>query len=116
MKVSIADWLLSIAHNLSVDYIKKRVRERSAVQRLPHPGYDKLDEGDLLIDQIADRLRRESEALAHIFVLRVDEGLLLKEIASIVSIPERTVRRHMDTIRAIISQEFAEFLDAGGTE
>ena len=122
-------WLYTIARNLCIDTARKMVFRRHASLDGTTPGED--GEGPSLMDRIphggaaVDReaigkelqpqLARAVEALVHeqreVFVMREYLNLPFKEIASIVGVPENTVKSRMRYALEKLRESLAEYED-----
>ena len=122
-------WLYTIARNLCIDTARKMVFRRHASLDGTTPGED--GEGPSLMDRIphggaaVDReaigkelqpqLALAVEALVHeqreVFVMREYLNLPFKEIASIVGVPENTVKSRMRYALEKLRESLAEYED-----
>ena len=98
-------FLLRIAHNLAVDYVKKNGRwnnfaEMGALAARTDVAAEV--EAKLLRENIVRRLSAENDQLLQVFVFKVDYGLSNREIAEVLDLSERTVFRYLEVIRDLI--------------
>ncbi len=102
-----AAWLLSIARNLTIDYLRKR--QRAGLE----PLNDSPDEGPVIepvastpspydvtaaheqAATIAEALERVPAAFREVLVLRFQEQMKLEEIASLTGVPLATVKSRL---------------------
>jgi RNA polymerase sigma-70 factor (ECF subfamily) len=122
-------WIYTIARNLCIDTARKMVFRRHASLDSTSPGED--GEGPSLMDRIphggsaVDReaigkelqpqLARAVESLVHeqreVFVMREYLNLPFKDIASIVGVPENTVKSRMRYALEKLRESLAEYED-----
>ncbi len=119
-----ASWLFKIAHNTSIDWMRRRgvatvslaaaeEGEPDYAERLPDPGAETPEHAA----QRADLGRALERAMAtlrpdyrEVMVLRFREGLAYEEIAEVMSLPLGTVKTHIHRAR----KELATVLQAAG--
>lgn len=118
-------WLFSVAHNLTIDHLRKRRLDsldepqqtgESAAARLPAGGQDALT--SLLekekISIVLDKLALLPAAYREVLTLRFEEEMKLEEIAEVTGVPLGTVksrlRRGLEGLRSRLVVE----LDTGG--
>ena len=96
-------WLMSIAHNVAIDYLRKRSPRSLDEMRDPEDGapFEPEAGGPSPLDVVVDRQHQEMfhEALnqvpplfREVLVLRFQEQMKLEEIAKLVRIPLATVK------------------------
>ncbi len=104
-------WLFKIARNLAYDSFRRN-RETA----LP-------DEGPAVADAFTDavnwkelrarilaRLSAEDEVFVRVFLLRLDHEMTQADIALVLGLGERTVRRTIEKIKTILKSEFGDEL------
>ena len=116
-----ANWILRIAHNTAIDYLRQprpvlssldeQVEQggvRAADSTSPTP-FAEAERKELAgaLDQAIDRLRPEYR---EVVVLRYQEDLSYEEIAEMTDLPVGTVKSHLHRARA----ELAEMMAAAG--
>jgi RNA polymerase sigma-70 factor (ECF subfamily) len=112
-------WLFRIARNLYIDYMKQQKNtdnsgnDDSAIL-LNLASEENLENNvnwKLLKNSILKKLAEENKIYPELFLLRLDYRLTHKEIADIVDIPFRTIRRYFEKIRTIIYHNFKDDLN-----
>jgi len=104
---SLRTWLFTIERRLMLDRRRTEKRERNVVSLdavEATTGYDALD--GMVAQETATRVKRAMSALSpmqrEVFVMRVEQGLAYKEIATILSTSEGAARVHYhNAIRAV---------------
>ncbi|MEM1325259.1 MAG: RNA polymerase sigma-70 factor [Bacteroidota bacterium] len=100
-------YLNMCVRNLSIDYLRRQRRHRSAYARLSEkqPEIETSPEADFIYHELSDYLQQAITKLPpkgqHIFRLSRDEGMKYREIASELQISIKTVETHMR--RSLIS-------------
>jgi RNA polymerase sigma-70 factor (ECF subfamily) len=86
----ISNWLFRVAHNRSVDFIRKEIRMREQVQSMPDPGHSPPPSEDAIraetrrqLDSLMDRL---SDNQRTCLVLKFQEDKSYKEISEITGL------------------------------
>ncbi len=92
-------WLFRVARNEVIDHYRRRARRIAAVsidaQQIEHAGrYDPIGGKGLVLD-LSRALRGLSEPQREAMLLRLVAGLSTREAASIMRMPEGTVRSHL---------------------
>ena len=105
-------WLYRITVNASIDYMRKHHRyHHESIDSIPEKADDKHDTPDLSFQR--DRLRRYIDEAADslndkqrsAFMLRDVDGCHIDDVASIMNMPEATVRWYLHRARAKIRKE-----------
>jgi len=105
-------WLYRITVNASIDYMRKHHRyHHESIDNIPEKADDKHDTPDLSFQR--DRLRRYIDEAADslndkqrsAFMLRDVDGCHIDDVASIMNMPEATVRWYLHRARAKIRKE-----------
>jgi RNA polymerase sigma factor (sigma-70 family) len=100
-------WLYGVATNVLRNQRRSRRRYRAALMRLP-PAADEPDFADSLIDRldaerqmraIRGQLRKLSRLEQEVLSLCVWEGLAASEVATLLGVPETTVRTRLHRAR-----------------
>ena len=121
-----SSWLFKIAHNATIDALRRR---RLDLVALEEPGDEGVDPLDRLVDEgtILPEARAEASALGvaleravarlrpeyrEVVLLRYSEGLAYHEIAEITGLAMGTVKTHIHRAR----KQLAEFLAEEGWE
>jgi len=112
-------WLFMIARNILIDYMKdaKKNEGSSHDETLTFMNLASAENIEdnvnwkILKSNILKKLDEENKILPEIFLLRLDYELTHKEIAEVVNIPFRTIRRYFEKIRNIIYNNFKDELD-----
>jgi RNA polymerase sigma factor (sigma-70 family) len=100
-------WLYGVATNVLRNQRRSRRRYRAALMRLP-PAPDEPDFADSLIDRldaerhmwaIRGQLRQLSQLEQEVLSLSVWEGLATSEVATVLGVPETTVRTRLHRAR-----------------
>lgn len=106
-------WLIRVLKNVSLNYEKKRAREKRAYGRLQKfsPQYSKTTEQEFIKDQtrsiVQEALNKLPAKLRMVLVLKEYGALSYKEIANIIGISEGNVK-----VRAFRARErLAQLLD-----
>lgn len=101
-------FLYKIAHNLSVNQIKRQLKLKiENIDNIP----DNACKGAIDDDLLADELNTEINSLLKdidpetksIFIMRKELGLSASEIASNIGVSERTVRRKLETVVKLLA-------------
>ncbi|MCX8123524.1 MAG: RNA polymerase sigma factor [Spirochaetes bacterium] len=100
--------LYTSAHNLSINYLKKNVRTDSFEEDSPYVISNDTVENDLLFQEIqqevANALKELDPISRSIFILKRENNYSNEEIAKLLQISERTVRRKLQsTVIHIVS-------------
>jgi RNA polymerase sigma-70 factor (ECF subfamily) len=114
-------WLRKIAVNASLNYLKKRNRERPLVDEAlavrgpgPRPPQD-LPEARLEQTEFEERFARSVESLPEeqksVFVLRFYEGLSYEEISRTLGVPHGTVMSRLNRARQKLRALLADSLE-----
>ena len=101
-----ATWLMSIAHNVAIDYLRKRNPASLDEMQDPEDGapFEPPASGPSPFEQVAQRQQQErfDEALQNVpalfrevLVLRFQEQMKLEEIAKLIHIPVATVKTRL---------------------
>ncbi len=100
-------WLYSIAHNMCKnEYRRKEIRNIISYEENPDRfsiPFDKQEEAQLLINKLFSELDNLGEEHRSIFILRYRKGFSLKEICSITTLPEGTVKSRLFYARQKLS-------------
>lgn len=129
-------WAYTIARNLCIDHLRKRVHRRHASldaapgharegdgdgaplgERVPAPGAtaDRVAIGRQMQDRIRDAVEALPEDQREVFLLREIGELPFKEIAEIVGVGENTVKSRMRYALERLQAALAEFEDYAKT-
>jgi len=93
-------WIYKITHRKGIDYIRRQQRKHTLYERIENEQL--VDEAPISIDeqssvnQALQLLDSESYRLVHLYYL---EGFSIKEIATILCIPEGTVKSRLFQVR-----------------
>jgi RNA polymerase sigma-70 factor (ECF subfamily) len=115
-------WFFQVLHNVTVDYLRRRRVQTTSlddvdtsgqpVRSVPDPGPSPEAEAErralaAALDAALSRLRT---GYREAVVLRYQQGLTVQEVASILELPEGTVKTHLHRAR----KELATMLSAAG--
>ncbi len=107
-------WLFRIGYRLALNMIKRRKKHAESFQRID-PGNDvgdsvqklELKEAGLIVGRIMDEIHTNYRVALHLFY---KEEKTYGEIATIMKIPENTVKSHIfrgkEAIRKILAQKY----------
>ena len=108
-------WLYRIAVNTALNEIRRRKRERTAVEKIrPHEGYDPMDASDRTsvvsqaIDKLPDRLR---VAVICRYFLDLSE----QEMAQVLRVRPGTIKSRLHEARKLLAGDEALVAAAGTT-
>jgi len=107
-------WLIRVVKNLSLNYEKKRKREKAAYTKLTHlsVGVSESSEKKLLRDETRSSVQEALDALPYSLraplVFREYGGLSYREIGSILGISENNVKVRVFRARERIGKALAE--------
>ena len=108
-------WLLTIAYNLCKNVYRKNEHEHAYIESLPKEEPATEDNTPLHLDSAAfDRalsqeLSRLSEAQQILFELRFTQELSVPEIATIMDIPEGTVKSRLHTLTQYLRLKLKDY-------
>lgn len=91
-------WLIRVVKNASINYVKRKERERKAYEKVLYENHRKSESGetDLLkqesIDKAKDALKRLPKKLQDVLLLREYADLNYKEIGKVLGITEGNVK------------------------
>lgn len=108
-------WLLTIAYNLCKNAYRKNEHEQAYIESLPKEEPATEDNTPLHLDSAAfDRalsqeLSRLSEAQQILFELRFTQELSVPEIATIMDIPEGTVKSRLHTLTQYLRLKLKDY-------
>ncbi|MHC5037276.1 MAG: RNA polymerase sigma factor [Planctomycetota bacterium] len=88
-------WLRMIARNISLDWMKKERKKKSALDRLPEPQAKEKEEESPFTEPVLREVERLSDIYRVVIQLRYLEGYSLKQIASALGVPGSTVRNRL---------------------
>jgi RNA polymerase sigma-70 factor (ECF subfamily) len=117
-KRSLSSWLFTIAHNTTIDWLRRKslvtvpmeteaVDERDPIDTLPAldaPTPEAEAVGRDTGRVFEEELRRLRPEYAEILVLRFQEGLSYEEISEVTGLPMGTVKTHLFRARRELSQ------------
>jgi len=110
-------WVYRIAMNISVDYIRRRRKDRAIEENLRESGPVREDsagidsETGLAVRKAVDALPAQQKAVV---VLRMFEGLSHEKISEIVEAPVATVRWRLFTALEKLESELGRRVGPGG--
>ena len=110
---SLSGWLYRIAHNLLVDYLRRRREEVGLPERLPSQGGDEdptaVAERKLAQDRLRQALQTLTEEQRQVIILRFGEGLTAREVAAIMGKRENAIwqlqHRALNNLRRALAGE-----------
>jgi RNA polymerase sigma-70 factor, ECF subfamily len=91
-------WLIRVTKNLSINYVKRKGREKAAVDKIkkqPQPSMKSGEEsviGEETCEMVRSAIQRLPEKLRAVLVLKEYSDLNYKEIATILNITESNVK------------------------
>ncbi|MFO1470480.1 MAG: RNA polymerase sigma factor [Turneriella sp.] len=106
---SVKGLLFRISHNLAVDFVRRDRRTANQAEAdavLKNQTTESESEYRILRAAIVERIRREDECLLRFYILTVDYGLHIDEIAAELGVSRRSAFRLRDQLKSIL----AEFL------
>ncbi len=98
-----SSWLFRVAHNLALDAVRKRRRERRDRERAPDGAARELEEikegpdplGEMIQREVSEKVLAELHKLPeqqeHILLLKIIQGMTLREIGDVVGISKSQV-------------------------
>ncbi len=105
---SVRVWLFRVAHNLAIDVGRKRTRRAKAGDRIRHNAEREQADSELAMDTLGQMERREAAEAAmaeldelpdsqrQVVLLKVVEGMTMREIAKVVGISPSNVCYRMN--------------------
>jgi RNA polymerase sigma-70 factor (ECF subfamily) len=92
-------WLFAVAHNLAIDYLRRRRPEELVEELMPDKSRD-MNTLDRLLESeraamIASAINELSAPAREVVTLRFEEGLKIEEIASVIGVPLPTVKTRL---------------------
>jgi RNA polymerase sigma-70 factor, ECF subfamily len=107
----IAFWLRRVASHRSIDYARRRkYHPIVALEDVPEPSVSG-DHGDVLLNQkVQDLVATLPEKPRIVMVLRYQEDLMPDEIASVLDMPVRTVKSHLQRSLAMLREKIGRSL------
>lgn len=130
-KSKFSTWLYSVARNITIDHHRRmrhrrhlsldQSRERDSGEPAPlvervaadEPGVDQRSAAGDLQSRIAAAVERLPDEQREVFLLRQLQGMPFGEIASVVGVPENTVKSRMRYALERLQQVLAEVHDDG---
>jgi RNA polymerase sigma-70 factor (ECF subfamily) len=120
-------WIYRIAHNLWIDHIRRQRRHLSLdatidqddslrlVDLLPAPATapDREERDRSIRDRIRQALGDLPDGQREVFVMANDLGMKYQEIASILGIPEGTVKSRMHHAIRALREDLADLVEEG---
>lgn len=112
-----SSWLFSIAHNCSIDYLRKRKLAMNTFVELKEDSARAKDMHDIIVTkELKEKIDRTVDMLPEkqkqVFVMRQFSDLSFKEISKIMNEPLNTVLSHMHyavkKIKIALGNEYAE--------
>ncbi|AEC01609.1 RNA polymerase sigma factor [Parasphaerochaeta coccoides] len=101
-------WLIRVAKNLAINHVKRRSRERGALEQLKTiPVAPSIDGGDVMMADETKALVREAianlpEKFRTVMVLKEYSGLDYRQIASVLQISESNVKVRVHRARKMM--------------
>jgi RNA polymerase sigma-70 factor (ECF subfamily) len=100
-------WLFAVAHNLAIDYLRRRQPEALVEEHMSDKSQEMTGLDQLLNSEraamVASAINELSAACREVVTLRFEEGLKIEEIASVIGVPLPTVktrlRRSLENLR-----------------
>lgn len=114
---SLKAYLKISVRNQSIDYLRKRVKNKISLESIPENEYtiQVCPESDMIFNELNERIETVIGLLPpkgqHIFRLSRDEGLKYKEIAQQLNISIKTVETHMRRSLITLRRELAIFIN-----
>lgn len=106
-KARFSTWIWRIAHNLSLNYLKKQRRREVPLNEEVLPFKETHEDTDF-VKQVEEAMKTLDEKHRIVFQLYDMEHLPQKEIAARLNIPHGTVRSRLHYARQIIREYFKE--------
>lgn len=106
-KAKFSTWLISIAQNIYIDYLRKIKREKKYIEEdcLKLEMREPFDEHDDSWDRVMDVLAQLPEESRFPLILKHYYGYSLEEIASLMSIPLGTVKSRIHNAVKTVRKE-----------
>jgi RNA polymerase sigma-70 factor (ECF subfamily) len=104
-------WLISIVLNTVRNFRRDRGRRRHFMTHLktvssdPNPGLDTTFEHRATVSWLEQRITSLPERQREVLVLSTLKGMRTREIASILELPENTVKTHLRRARLVLAQK-----------
>lgn len=111
---SLRSWLLTIARNEYLQFVRSRNPEVNGLNELPEPaaeepGADALAAVAERDSRLQDAVRRLEPQLRETVALHYFQDLSIKEVAEVLGVPNGTVKsrlnRALETLRSLLEQE-----------
>jgi RNA polymerase sigma-70 factor (ECF subfamily) len=102
----ISFWLRKVASHRSIDYVRKaRTRAAVGLDDAPVPSVDDEPQDHFLNRRLHSLIGSLPEKPRMVMVLRYQEDLMPEEIASVMDMPVRTVKSHLQRSLAMLRQK-----------
>jgi RNA polymerase sigma-70 factor, ECF subfamily len=102
----VAFWLRKVASHRSIDYVRKR-KSHAAVglDDAPAPSVDAEPQDHFLNRRLQSLIASLPEKPRMVMILRYQEDLMPEEIASVMDMPVRTVKSHLQRSLAMLREK-----------
>lgn len=104
---SVKGLLFRISHNLAVDFVRRdrhMVNQADVDAVLKNQATESEAEYRILRSAIVERIRREDERLLRFYILIVDYGLHIEEVAAELGVSRRSAFRLRDQLKSILAE------------
>jgi RNA polymerase sigma-70 factor (ECF subfamily) len=102
----ISFWLRKVASNRSIDYVRKRKSQAAVgLEDAPMASVDGEPEDHFLNRRLQSLIGSLPEKPRMVMVLRYQEDLMPEEIASVMDMPVRTVKSHLQRSLAMLREK-----------
>lgn len=102
----ISFWLRRVASHRSIDYARKRKFEASiGLEDVPVPSVEANEKDHFLNRRLESLIGSLPEKPRMVMVLRYQEDMMPEEIASVLNMPVRTVKSHLQRSLAMLREK-----------
>lgn len=116
-KASFKTWIVRIATNKVIDYMRSRQHKELIMTEILEEGYDKADTKDIehevvnkeAYEKIDKFLSKEAESDRKIFYLKAEEGYTFDEVSSMTGVTKATVKNRYYAMIRRMRKEFGDY-------
>ena len=109
-------WLFHVAHNLTLDLLRKKARQQSEASTSTDPAMGTQERASEDLDAVGEAIRKEARQVAlrelaqlddpcrQVILLKVVQGMTLREVAEVVGVSISTVNARLNHGLTILAQ------------